>query len=101
MSFSIRKISKRIFIAINLFVALCFLATCLQPFLDSTRFWFLGFFSLAFPYCFIILIVFVFFWLAAKIQYTLISILAIAIAWKQIDVLFNVKQYPFSDHKSS
>lgn len=99
MTFSIRKISKRIFIAINLLVALCFITTCLQPFLDPSRFWFLGFFSLAFPYCFIILIVFIFFWLAAKIQYTLISIIAMVIAWKQIDVLFNVKQHPLQDQK--
>lgn len=99
MTFSFRKLTKRIFITINVLVALAFVTACLQPMLNPTRFWFLGFFSLAFPYLFIILIVFIFFWLAAKIQYAFISIIAIAIAWKQVDILFNVKQQPFINQK--
>jgi endonuclease/exonuclease/phosphatase family metal-dependent hydrolase len=101
MTFSFRKLSKRIFIIVNVLVALAFITACLQPLLDPATFWFLGFFSLAFPYLFIILIVFIFFWLAAKIQYTLISLLAMAIAWKQVDILFNVKQQPFISQKDS
>jgi hypothetical protein len=99
MTFSFRKLTKQNFITINVLVALAFVTACLQPMLNPTRFWFLGFFSLAFPYFFIILIVFIFFWLAAKIQYALISIIAIAIAWKQVDILFNVKQQPYINQK--
>jgi endonuclease/exonuclease/phosphatase family metal-dependent hydrolase len=95
MNFSFRKFSKHIFITINILVALAFCVTALQPFLGPQTFWFLGFFSLAFPYLFIILLVFIFFWLAANVRYTLISILAMAICWKQIDVLFNVTQQEF------
>ncbi|MES2645562.1 MAG: endonuclease/exonuclease/phosphatase family protein [Bacteroidota bacterium] len=101
MNFSFRKFSKHIFITINTLVALAFCATSLQPFLDPQTFWFLGFFSLAFPYLFIILLVFIFFWLAANVRYTLISIVAMAICWKQIDVLFNVKQQDFKASKKS
>lgn len=99
MALSLRKIGKRFFITVNVIVALGFIATCLQPLLDPESFWFLGFFSLAFPYLFIILVVFVFFWLAANIPYSLISLFALGIGWKQIDVLFNVKQQPFSFQK--
>ena len=101
MPFSIRKFSKHIFITINILVALAFCATCLQPWQSADTFWFLGFFSLAFPYLFIILLVFIFFWLAANAKFILISLIAMAIAWKQIDVLFNVKQQDFTEPKKS
>lgn len=101
MTFSFRKFSKQIFITINILVAIAFCITCLQPWQKADKFWFLGFFSLTFPYLFIILLVFIFFWLAAKVQYALISIIAMAIAWKQIDVLFNVKQTSFEALKKT
>jgi endonuclease/exonuclease/phosphatase family metal-dependent hydrolase len=96
MAISFRKFSKRIFIALNFLASVVFCATCLQPWHNANTFWFLGFFSLSFPYLFIILLLFIFFWLAADIKYSLISIVAMLIAWKQIDVLFNVKQSSFS-----
>lgn len=100
MPFSIRKFSKRILIAINVLAALMFCANCLQSWQKADTFWFLGFFSLSFPYLFIILVVFFFFWLAANIRYTLISVAAILIAWKDVDILFNVKQTAFIMNKA-
>ena len=101
MAFSFRKFSKHIFITINILVAIAFCAPALQPWQKADTFWFLGFFSLAFPYLFIILLVFIFFWLAAKPPYMLISLAAMAIAWKQVDVLFNVKQAGFTETKKT
>jgi endonuclease/exonuclease/phosphatase family metal-dependent hydrolase len=99
MAFSFRKFSKQIFITTNILVAIAFCAPCLQPWQKADTFWFLGFFSLAFPYLFIILLVFIFFWLAAKPPFLLISLVAMLIAWKQVDVLFNVKQASYSETK--
>lgn len=99
MTFSFRKFSKHFFILINVLVAVAFCSTCLQTVVAHKTFWFIGFCSLAFPYLFIILLVFIFFWLAVKIKYALISIIAMGIAWQQIDVLINVKQPGFTDQK--
>jgi hypothetical protein len=101
MAFSFRKFSKKIFISINILVAIAFCAPCLQPWQTADTFWILGFFSLAFPYLFIILLVFIFFWLAAKPPLLLISLFAMVIAWKQVDVLFNVKSVGFTKAKKA
>lgn len=64
---------------------------CLAPFISPARFWPIGFFSLAFPYLFLLMLLFALFWLIFHRKYTLIPIIAMLIGWKSISsfVAFN------------
>lgn len=99
MAFSFRKLGKRFFIISNLIVCGLFLVSCLQPWLNPNLFWFIGFFSLMFPYLFILVLAFLFFWLLVKPRYTLISLISLLLSWNQISALFNLNVDPFKKEK--
>ncbi len=95
MAFSFRKLSKRFFIISNVLAALVFLIACLQPWLHPETFWLISFLSLTLPYLLLLLVVFIGFWFFFKIKFTLISIVALLIGWKQVRVLAGVNSEPF------
>ena len=99
MVFSFRKLGKRFFILINVVLCLIFLLSCLQPWLNPERFWFLGFLSLAFPYLMVLVAAFILFWLIAKWKFMLISIVTLLLAYQQIGVLFSLKKSAFEIEK--
>ena len=77
----IRTITKKIFIAVNILAAICFLLGCYGYYLNPTKFWLLGFLTLSVFYFLLALLLFLIFWIFAKPRLALISIVAIAIAW--------------------
>lgn len=99
MAFSFRKLGRRFFVLVNVVLCIVFLLSCLQPWLNPEKFWIVGFLSLAFPYLLVVVVGFVFFWLLAKRRYMLISIVSLLLAWKQIDVLFNLDSQEFHQQK--
>jgi endonuclease/exonuclease/phosphatase family metal-dependent hydrolase len=99
MAFSIRRLGKRFFLTANIIVCLFFLIACLQPWLNPETFWLVSFMSLSFPIGLIGVVGFVLFWGVVKIRYTLISLITLALGFKQINVLFSIKQKTFSESK--
>lgn len=99
MAFSFRKLGRRFFVLVNIGLCLVFLLSCLQPWLNPEKFWLFGFLSLTFPYLLLVVIGFAVFWLLVKRRYMLISIVSLFLAWKQIDVLFNLKKVAFHEQK--
>lgn len=69
---------------LNLVVAILFLLGCYSSYFDPKHWWEFGFLTLAIPYLLVFLIAFIFIWLFFKPEFTLISILAIALAWYPI-----------------
>jgi len=99
---TVRRIIKRIFIYLNVFIAILFLAGCLVPFLNPATWWFMGFFGLMFPYLSLFLVFFIFFWLVIRPKYFIISLVTLLIGYKQLSVLFAVNKYQaFVDKKDS
>ncbi|HSC54346.1 MAG TPA: endonuclease/exonuclease/phosphatase family protein [Phnomibacter sp.] len=96
MAFSFRTFSKRFFIISNVVTALAFLLACLQPWLHPETFWLISFLSLTLPYLLLMLLGFLVFWFFFKIRYTLISIIALLIGWKQVNVLAGFNSESFS-----
>ena len=86
-----RRFTKRFFVFCNVTIALVFLLGCYSAWFNPTYFWFIGFFTLASLYLLLILIGFVFFWLFAKRKLMLISITAVALAWKPIGHILKLK----------
>ena len=99
--FSFRNLSRRFLAMINLGLALIFVLACFQHWLSPETFWFIGYLSIAFPYLFVVVTLFLFFWIFAKQHklYILISLVALAIGYKQIGVLFSLQQNNYVQKK--
>lgn len=87
----LRLFTKGFFLTVNITAVIFFLVGCLAPFISPARFWPIGFFSLAFPYLFAIMVLFAIFWLIFHPRYALIPVIAMLIGWKSISsfVAFN------------
>lgn len=84
----LRRTTKSIIISINIVLALIFLIGALSPYINPAHFWIHGFFSLITPYLILVLILFILFWLISRPKWSLISLIALCIGWKQIPVVF-------------
>ena len=83
-----RRITKIVFLLINIFVAVVFLLACLAPYLNPKKWWFISLIGLGFAFVFVSLIAFVFFWLVFKPKYILVSLVPMLIGYKSILVFF-------------
>ena len=83
-----RLFTKRFFIYTHLVVVFFFLLSCLVPFLNPQKWWWITFLGLGFPILLVLVILFMFFWLVAKPGFAVISVLALLIAFKNINVFF-------------
>jgi endonuclease/exonuclease/phosphatase family metal-dependent hydrolase len=72
-------------------VAIVFLLGCYSSWFNPTQFWFVGFFTLASLYLLLVLVIFILFWLIAKKELMLISMVAILLAWKPIGQIIKLK----------
>lgn len=96
-----RKIIKWVFLSINIICSLVFLVACLSPFISPAKWPIIGFFSLAFPYVAVVLLLSVLFWLVAKPVIAIIPIITLLIGWQQLSVIFAVHvNNSFSNLKS-
>lgn len=85
-----RILTKKVFILINIFIAIFYLAGCYAHFLFSKERWFVGLFALASFYLLLILILFFIFWIFAKSKWSLLFIFLVLVSWKKI-----IKILPF------
>jgi len=82
--------AKRFFIIVNVAVAVVFLLSCLGPYLNPQKWWYISILGLGFGIFFLLLIIFVFFWLIAGPRYVFISLVSLLIGFKSIAVFFAV-----------
>jgi endonuclease/exonuclease/phosphatase family metal-dependent hydrolase len=83
-----RRITKTIFVVLNVLTAVAFLLASLAPSLNPQKWWFVSMLGLGYAFTIITLITFIFFWLIFRPKLMLISLLALAIGWKGIAVFF-------------
>jgi endonuclease/exonuclease/phosphatase family metal-dependent hydrolase len=83
-----RRITRIVFLIINIVVAVLFLLACLAPYLDPKQWWMISLIGLGFAFIIITLIAFIFFWLVFKPKYVFISLAVMLIGWKSISVFF-------------
>ena len=98
----IKTLFNRFFVIINCFFAGIFLTACLVPYLNSSVWWFMGLLGIAVPYLALLLVFSVFFWWIVSPGWSVISIIALLIGWKQLTVLFATHKYEtFTEKKDS
>ena len=91
MAHPVRRFTKRLIIFCNVVTAVFFLLGCYGNWLNPATFWITGFFALASFYFLLILIGFIFFWLIAKPVFSLISIVALLLAWTPLRQLVKIR----------
>ncbi len=72
-----KRFFRNIFILINILVAVCLMFSYTAVFINPAVFWIPAFFGLAYPYIFLVNILFILFWVVFNAKYSLISILPI------------------------
>ena len=100
MAGALRNITRKIIFVLTLLCCVFYLLALLPPLISPVSWWPIGFFGLAFPYLFTLLIFIVLFWLMAKPRYSLLPFLVLLLGYKQINVLFGIHFYNgFKDDK--
>jgi len=97
MASRLRLFTKRVFITANAFIVILFLLACLVPYLEPGKWWFISVLGLAFPFLFIVVILFFMFWVFVKPKLVFISAIALIAGWKNTSLLFALhKQHRFN-----
>lgn len=96
----LRIFTKRVFIYLNVAVVFFFLLSCLVPFLNPQKWWFISFLGLAFPFLLITVLFFLIGWLIIlKPKLALISAIPLLISFKSIGVFFAFHRPGVFEHK--
>lgn len=89
MASKFRLFTKRFFIYSNIAVVFFFLLSCLVPYLNPQKWWFISFLGLAFPFLLTVVLIFLAGWLIiARPRFILISGIALLLGFKSISVFF-------------
>ena len=88
-----RRLTKKFFIVANIILAALFLLGCYGGLFNPQYWWPLGFLTLAAFYLLIFLLLFILFWIFVKPKWSLISAIAILLAYKPIS---NIIPFKFS-----
>jgi endonuclease/exonuclease/phosphatase family metal-dependent hydrolase len=89
MSSKFRLFTKRFFIYCNIIVVFFFLLSCLAPYLNPQKWWFISFLGLAFPFMLLMIILIIAGWLILlKYRFALINGLVLLLSFKSIVVFF-------------
>jgi len=96
------NIIKFIIQALTICVSVCFLATCLTPYLSPEKFWWVGFAGIAAPYIIILLLFSILFWLFVKPLWAISLLIMLLIGYRQVSVVFAFHfKNTFSEKKDS
>src|SRR3954462_14685607 len=88
MSVRYKRITRNIFLILNILVSIAFLLACLAPYLNPREWWFISLIGLGFALVIITMIAFIFFWLVFKPKFMLISLIPLFIGFKSVLVFF-------------
>src|SRR5215204_123518 len=88
MAATYRRITKTVFLILNIIASIIFLLSCLAPDLDPIQWWYISLLGLGFGFILITLVAFIFFWLVFKPRFILISLLPMLIGFKSIGLFF-------------
>ncbi|MEO6613088.1 MAG: endonuclease/exonuclease/phosphatase family protein [Chitinophagaceae bacterium] len=89
MASKFRLFTKRFFIYANAVIVFFFLLSCLAPYLNPQKWWFITFLGLAFPFLLVLVIFFLAGWLIVlKPRLALLSGIALLLSIKSISVFF-------------
>ena len=90
----LRRFTKKVFVILNIIIALFFIAGANVKYFDPEYWWFLSLFTLLLPYLIILLLLFILFWLFVKPAFGIISLLVLLISWHAVRNVFSLNFGP-------
>jgi endonuclease/exonuclease/phosphatase family metal-dependent hydrolase len=98
----LRKVSKKIFIVINIVAVILFIPACFTAYFDPGRYWYISILGVGFPFLILSLLTFIFFWLFFKSRWVFLSLVALVLGWYQVITVFAVHPVgPFNETKAT
>jgi endonuclease/exonuclease/phosphatase family metal-dependent hydrolase len=94
------KLASTLLKVINIFLVALFLLACLIPFLSTEKYWMVALLGLIFPFLIFGVLAFLIVWLIARSRWAFLSLIALAIGWKQISVVFGFHSKDFTTTKN-
>jgi len=89
----LRKVSKKIFIVINIITVVAFLLVCCTGFLSPGRYWYVAVLGVVFPFIVLALLLFIFFWWFFKSRWAFLPLVTLLIGWWQVHALFGLHAF--------
>jgi endonuclease/exonuclease/phosphatase family metal-dependent hydrolase len=98
----LRSFIVSLMMLLNIVVAIFFLACSFAPYMHPEDWWFTGFFGLFFPYLFVVMLFFLFFWIVVKIQFSFFPLIVLLAGLGKAGLHFPVRtSSDFIQDKSS
>jgi len=88
MARAYRRITKTVFLFLNIIASFVFLFACLAPVLNPVEYWYISLLGLGFGFILITLFAFILFWLVFKPRLILISLVPMLIGFNSIALFF-------------
>jgi endonuclease/exonuclease/phosphatase family metal-dependent hydrolase len=88
---SLKQFTKKLFLFLNITLAILFLLSCYNSWFNSQYVWFFGLLTLGSFYLLLLLILFILFWLFSIPRFMLINIITIALCWQPLTHLLQLK----------
>lgn len=82
------KLIAKFLKVVHVFIVLFYLAACLIPYLPAGKYWVIATIGLVFPILFVMLCCFFIGWMMVKSKWSLLSLIALLLGWKQVSVMF-------------
>jgi endonuclease/exonuclease/phosphatase family metal-dependent hydrolase len=104
MATTYKRVTKIVFLVLNLITSVLFLLACLAPYLDPEKWWLISLMGLGFALIIVTLFAFILFWLFFGPRYIFLSIIPLLIGWKSISVFFafhTPNKFDYTRDKSS
>ena len=104
MAYVFRKITKKVFVILNIVAGCIFLLACCNSFLNPQQWWFIALLGLAFPFLLLFVIGFFFFWVLFRSRWALLSLACLAFGYSNIRALVGFhfgKDYPAKKPRGS
>lgn len=83
----IRRVTKRVFVILNLVVVAVFLLACLNAFMHPAKWWFIALLGLAFPFLLVSVLLFLLSWIIFRSKWAFLNLLALVLAYTNIRAL--------------
>ena len=87
MSTRFRNFTKRVFITINIIIAVLFLLACANAFLHPESWWFIAILGIAFPFLLTMMVVFVVFWAFFRSKWVFLPVAVLLVGFTNIRAL--------------
>jgi endonuclease/exonuclease/phosphatase family metal-dependent hydrolase len=86
----LKTLFRYIVIALNIIAIAAMLITYISVYISPAKFWFLGFFGLAYPFILIVNILFIIYWLFNRWKVALVSLIVILIGFNHLHNYFQI-----------